>query len=145
MSKKYLYVIRGIPGSGKSTLAGIIANGSSEFADMQTSHIEADDYFINKDGDYVFDPKAIPEAHEQCRKRCAINMIRGTPVIIVSNTFTEEWQIEWYRKEALLRGYTIIELVCLSNFKSIHSVPDDTVARMRKRLGRDLYSRLITD
>jgi len=140
-----LFIIRGVPGSGKSTLANIVANGISEFADMETSHIEADDYFINKDGDYKFDPVLIPEAHNQCRERCRILMEKKRPNIIVSNTFTEEWQIEWYRKEALARGYTVIELVCLSKFESVHSVPEDTVVRMRKRLGRDLYSRLITD
>lgn len=143
---KSLYLIRGAPGSGKSTLAHNleILFSSDEYCFL-VSHIEADDYFINKDGEYEFDPRSVPEAHNQCHERCQILMEKGYNVIIVSNTFTEEWQLEWYRKEALLFGYTIIELVCLSNFKSVHAVPDDTVVRMRKRLGRDLYSRLMTE
>ena len=43
--EKILYIVRGIPGSGKSTFAKTLGG----------IHIEADQYFVDGDGNYNFD------------------------------------------------------------------------------------------
>ena len=55
-----LILLRGLPGSGKSTLANIILlqpnNNPQEV-------LSADDFFVDKNGDYIFDGTKIKEAH----------------------------------------------------------------------------------
>ena len=65
---KMLYIIRGIPGSGKSTLAKKIASVACE----------VDDFFVDPDGVYRFDPSLLKEAHSACQKKvCDRNAVRG--------------------------------------------------------------------
>ena len=75
---KMLYIIRGIPGSGKSTLAKKIASVVCE----------ADDFFVDPDGVYRFDPSLLKEAHSACQKKCVTAMQFEVDAIAVANTFT---------------------------------------------------------
>jgi len=52
-----LTLIRGLPGSGKSTLA----------RKLDAIHIEADQFFIQQNGVYLFNPKKLKAAHEWCQ------------------------------------------------------------------------------
>ena len=56
---KELFLLRGLPGSGKSTLAESIGG----------IWVEADQYFINKEGEYQFDASKLKEAHKYCHAR----------------------------------------------------------------------------
>jgi len=119
-----LIIIRGIPGSGKSTLA-------QHFLQLlpDAVHCEADHYFINKQGRYVYDAKKIKPAHEQCQRKMRDALQAGRSVI-VSNTTIKLWELT-----ALLdiaAGYHIEKYIihCCGEFTNTHNVPADVVANM---------------
>lgn len=127
-----LILLRGLPGSGKSTLGKIILEWpSTENPDV----ISADDYFLNEQGEYVFDPKKLKEAHFECQNRCAIKMRAKTRRIVVANTFTEEWEMDPYFEAAKMYNYRVHTLIVENRHgsKNVHEVPDENIIQMEKR------------
>jgi predicted kinase len=130
---KELYLIRGIPGSGKSTFAHHVWE--------DYAICEADKFFYDKDGNYNFDASKLREAHEWCRqevkKRMEENLITPQyyPEIVVSNTFTQEWEMEPYFKLAEQYGYKVFSFIIENRHggKNIHGVPDQKLEQMRNR------------
>ncbi len=53
-------------------------------------------YFRNMDGEYIFDPKHLPHAHQWCRDRVFTTLNSGDAVVIVSNTFSQMWELQPY-------------------------------------------------
>jgi len=130
--KKILYIIRGCPGSGKSTFAKELVGGADYLV------CEADKFFINKDtGAYEWDPSKIKDAHEWCRNNVEAYMKNDQfyPKFAVSNTFTQEWEMEPYFELAKKYGYTVFSVVVENRHGgvNIHNVPDVVVDKMKKR------------
>jgi len=125
---KDLFLVRGLPGSGKSTLAKIIANGT------QSSHYEADMYFM-QNGVYKFDPSRIKNAHAWCQDMVYMDMFKGAPRIVVSNTFTQEWEMQTYFDLAKEHGYQVFCIVVENRHGGVneHGVPDETLDKMQDR------------
>jgi predicted kinase len=133
--EKILYIVRGIPGSGKST-----------FAKKLVGHdflvCEADKYFVDKEtGEYKFDFTKIKEAHKFCQDLVETYM-KDSLVndqfyreIAVSNTFTQEWEMEHYMEFAKKYGYTVFTLVVENRHggKNIHNVPEEIIEKMKQR------------
>lgn len=130
---KELILLRGLPGSGKSTLANLITN---EF-----SVCEADKFFYDKEGNYNFDPTRLKAAHEWCRfhveTRMKDNQVNPQfyPTIVVSNTFTQEWEMKPYFDLAKEYGYRVHTLIVENRHgnKSVHNVPDASMGNMLNR------------
>jgi predicted kinase len=129
-----LFLVRGIPGSGKSTFARHIWN---EYAIC-----EADKYFLNKEtGEYNFDASKLKEAHEWCRAQVEMRMSdhqvnpQYYPEIVVSNTFTQEWEMQAYIDLAAKYGYQVVSLIVENRHgnPNVHNVPEETLEKMRKR------------
>jgi len=122
---KELYLLRGLPGSGKSTLAKSISD----------VHYEADMYFVNADGEYVFNPALLKDAHNWCQTMTRMAMEYNTPKVVVSNTFTQEWEMETYYKLAEDYGYVVFSLVVENRHGGIneHGVPEDKLLQMKNR------------
>jgi hypothetical protein len=57
------------------------------------------------------------------------------PEIAVSNTFTQEWEMEDYFKLAEKYEYKIVSLILENRHGSqnVHGVPDDKIEIMKKR------------
>jgi predicted kinase len=127
MAEKILYLIRGLPGSGKSTMAKKIMR-TSPTAD----HWEADQYFENANGEYRFDVTRLHSAHNWCQNQTYRSMKVGRTVI-VSNTFTTQSEMKPYFEMAAAFGYKVVVLTCKSQFKNVHDVPQEAMARMRNR------------
>jgi len=55
--------------------------------------------------------------------------------IIVSNTFTQEWEMKPYYELAKQYGYTVFSLVVENRHGGVneHGVPDETLEKMRNR------------
>ena len=128
-----LFLVRGLPGSGKSTFASHIWN---EYAIC-----EADKFFYDKEGNYNFDGSKIKQAHAWCKNEVEVRMKdhqinqQFYPEIVVSNTFTQEWEMEDYYKLAEKYGYKVISLIIENRHggKNVHGVPDDKLEIMRNR------------
>ena len=120
---KELILLRGLPGSGKSTLAKLICN----------QHVEADMFFM-EDGEYKFDPTKLKRAHEWCQNRVRVWMMSGYNVV-VSNTFTQEWEMEAYYKLAEQYGYRVHSIVVENRHEGVnqHGVPVDKLEQMKNR------------
>jgi predicted kinase len=126
---KTLYIVRGIPGSGKSTFAKSIGG----------IHIEADQFFM-ENGKYNFDITKIKLAHKYCQNQTEAWMkTDGTQVnndkIVVSNTFTQEWEMEPYFKLAEKYGYRTFSLIVENRHGGVneHDVPEDKLELMKNR------------
>jgi predicted kinase len=122
---KTLYIVRGIPGSGKSTLA----------RELGGIHFEADMFFVDENGDYKFDMDQIKQAHEWCRNSVKGAMRAGEKKVVVSNTFTQEWEMDPYldiAKEFEYRVFTIIVENRHGN-KNLHNVPEEIIEKMKNR------------
>lgn len=119
---KILTLIRGLPGSGKSTLA----------KKLRGEHFEAD-MFFQKDRQYKFDPALLREAHQWCQDQTEQAMLFGWREIVVSNTFTQRWEMEPYLKLAQEHGYTVQVIECKGKFENIHGVPAEKIEKMRQR------------
>jgi predicted kinase len=127
-----LILLRGLPGSGKSTFGSTILqlpnNNPQEV-------LSADDFFVNNEGEYIFDSTKLKEAHNFCQFRCSERMRQGIARIVVANTFTEEWEMEEYFKMAERYNYRVHTIIVENRHgnESIHGVPEDNFKKMKKR------------
>jgi predicted kinase len=134
MIPKILYIVRGVPGSGKSTFAKTLTN--------EYSICEADQYFVDREtGEYKFNFDELKNAHQWCRDEVEIRMkdnqvnYQFYPTIVVSNTFTQEWEMEPYFKLAEKYGYTVFSVIVENRHggKNEHGVPEEKVQVMKDR------------
>ena len=130
--EKNLYIVRGLPGSGKSTFARSIAKSYQIF--------EADQFFMKK-GEYNFDPTKLKEAHQDCKQRVANRMRENLfnsiffNNIVVSNTFTQDWEMKFYLSIARRYGYKVHTIIVENRHygTNIHGVPEDKLQVMEDR------------
>jgi predicted kinase len=128
-----LFLVRGLPGSGKTSFASAIWNDYAV--------CEADKFFYDKEGNYNFDPTKLKEAHAWCINEVESKMIEHQnnqqyyPEIAVSNTFTQEWEMENYFKLAQKYGYKVVSLIIENRHGSqnIHGVPEEKLQIMKNR------------
>lgn len=123
--EKELILVRGIPGSGKSTFAKALGG----------VHYEADMFFLDQQSNYVFDPSKIKDAHAWCQSHCLHLMKEGEPRIVISNTFTQEWEMKPYMDMASENGYTVFTIVVENRHGGVntHGVPEDKLQMMKDR------------
>ena len=128
---KNLYLLRGLPGSGKSTLAREIGD----------AFVEADMFFMS-DGEYKFDGSKIKDAHAWCKSTVREWMEINDNTwgiefanIAVSNTFTQEWEMEEYYKLAEEYGYKVFSMIVENRHGgvNIHECPEEKIEQMRNR------------
>ena len=135
--EKSLFLVRGVPwpGSGKSKFA-------KKLVDEDFLICEADKYFIDKEtGEYKFDVSKIKDAHKFCQDMVETYM-KDSLVndqfyreIVVSNTFTQEWEMERYYELAKQYGYKIFSIIVENRHGGInqHGVPEDKIEIMKTR------------
>ena len=124
---KTLILFRGLPGAGKTDLA-------NKLCDIVYA---ADDYFT-VDGEYKFNLNLLTEAHEACQNNVADAMNNSINIVGVANTFTTEKEMKPYEDLASFYNYRIYHIIVenrrgTSEECNIHSVPVETIQRMRNR------------
>ena len=135
-----LILIRGVPGAGKTTFMHDYLNYDG------SSWISADDYMVDKDGNYEYDPSRVGICHLLCQ-RDALQVFTGMEdgsytdghwIVIVANTFCTEWEmrpyIDMHREYG--NGGKIHTIIVENRHgsKSIHDVPDDKIEMMKTKL-----------
>jgi predicted kinase len=127
---KNLYLLRGLPGSGKSTLAKQLGG----------SHFETDKYFIGENGEYNFDGSKLKEAHQWCQDSVVNAMVLNHTTgehetIVISNTFTQEWEMKPYMDIAKEWGYRVFTIIVENRHGGVnqHGVPDEKLQQMKDR------------
>jgi hypothetical protein len=62
-------------------------------------------------------------------------MVLEYPKIVVSNTFTLEWEMKPYFELAKVYGYKVFTIIVENrhNGKNVHEVPEDKIQMMKDR------------
>jgi hypothetical protein len=92
-------------------------------------------------GEYKFNQRDLPKAHNWCKFRVETFMQDNQANeefyqdIVVSNTFTQEWEMKEYFELAEKYGYRVFTLIVENRHgsKSVHDVPDATIGNMLHR------------
>ena len=133
---KHLILVRGVPGSGKTTVTGLfdriplLPNADGDYM------IAADDFMIDDDGNYEYNPKRLAECHKKCQdavKHALMNYM----IVVVHNTFCAEWELLRYYEIAEEVGNCRVHSIIVENrhdSESTHDVPDDTIKMMKTKL-----------
>lgn len=126
MGKIKLVILRGLPGSGKSFEATrMIKEGEV------IRHYEADMFFVDEDGEYMFDPAQIKDAHAWCQRSVEQALLAGESVV-VSNTFVRRWEMEFYLQLTSRLNVECVIRTCTGDWGNVHGVPESVVDRMRE-------------
>jgi hypothetical protein len=93
-----------------------------------------------EDGVYKWDPTMIKNAHNYCQGQTQAWMKTDsdqidTSKIVVSNTFTQEWEMQPYFDMAKEYGYKVFTIIVENRHGGInqHGVPDEVLTKMRER------------
>jgi hypothetical protein len=94
------------------------------------------------DGEYKFDPTKLKKAHEWCQGEVELAMIHNHVTygldgsdIVVSNTFTQEWEMEKYYQLANQYDYRVFSIIVENRHGGVneHGVPEDKLQIMKDR------------
>ena len=134
-----LYIMRGCPGSGKSTLA-------TELKGRNGRVFSTDDFFVQSDGEYVFDPKKVATYHQRNQERARKAISEGVSPVVIDNTNTTYWEMRPYVETGLRHGYRIEFVEPSTPWKydtselsrrNSHGVNEETIKRMLKRFQKN--------
>ena len=96
--QKILYLMRGLSGSGKSTLAKELG---------QNGLVLSTDSYFTINGQYMFDPEKLPEAHQWTQQKAIEAMKKGISPLVIDNTNVQAWEMKEYTQQGLKYGYKI--------------------------------------
>ena len=71
-------------------------------------------------------------AHAICQEQAHKALYYGRDVV-VSNTFTQQWEMQQYLDMARKHGVQVEIITATGDYGSVHNVPDDVIAAMRER------------
>jgi predicted kinase len=121
-----LTLICGPSGSGKTTLAKKMVKEG--LADV---YFEAD-MWMNRDGEYCFEPKRLGFCHEMCRDQTRA-FLRGNKNVIISNTTLTKREALPYIEMAREEGANIEIIHLDQKYQNVHGVSPEKVELMKKK------------
>lgn len=124
---KTLYLICGPSGSGKTTFANKLKKEKNI-----VNHFEADQWMIDKDSNYSFDPNRLNYCHTQCKNSTEECMKRGEDVIVSNTTLTLK-EAKPYIDLSKKYGYNVEIHHMTGEFQNEHGVTDWKVEHMKEK------------
>jgi hypothetical protein len=153
IADRMVIILRGPPGSGKSTVGrmfyknfGAVICTADDFwtSPIDESNDVEDGYVLSENEygvpvKYKFDVTRIREAHSYCMSVFLEEISKDSPMIVVSNTFTEVWEFINYLNAAVSHGYTVRVISFVPQYvqdikdlvkRNIHKVSESVVIKM---------------
>ncbi|CAI2382942.1 unnamed protein product [Moneuplotes crassus] len=134
-SFNFCYIMRGVPGSGKSTVAHKLCGENGVIH-------STDNYFVNEEGVYEFDPSKIKEYHGQNYKDFKKSIDDKVETVVVDNTNVQEFEYKKYVEYATENGYVVSYVTLpfpdpeVAAERNSHGVPLEAIQRMMKKWRR---------
>ena len=122
-----LILITGPAGAGKSTKAQqLMSDRTIRY------NFEADQWMVDQEGNYCFDPKRLHYCHKQCQ--CYTEAVmRLKQDVIVSNTSLTKKEAKPYIELAKKYDYRIEIIHLTTQFDNLHGVPPEKIKQMHKK------------
>ena len=91
--------------------------------------------FFITNGEYKFDVSKLKEAHSWCQSMVGSWMSDSEELIVISNTFTQEWEMTPYYEWAKDFNYQVHSIIVENKHNGIneHNVPEETLTKMKNR------------
>lgn len=137
-------ILRGLPGSGKSHYARQLVDANVARDKFHNIIVSADNYFVDFDGSYKFNPTELGDAHDACYRQFASYVPRAQfDLIVVDNTNTQAYEIAPYYVVANYYGadVRVAEVVCdpeIAFSRQTHNVPRHVWSRMAENMKNPL-------
>lgn len=127
-SKPTVWIMQGVSGAGKSS--SIPANAKV---------VSADHYFVDKDGNYKFDPSQLGHAHAECLRLYVEALLQSISFVVVDNTNTTVAEVAPYYALANAYGYDAVIVhidtaPLVAAERNTHGVPVAGVEAQHKRI-----------
>ncbi len=112
-NKRTLIIMRGLPGSGKTSLINHYIS-KNKLKQKNYSICSADDFFLEDDGKYKFNPRELPKAHSACLTDFIFSLQTNIQYIFLNNPNAQSWEYENYVYLAENKGYVVkvVEIEC---------------------------------
>lgn len=127
-----LILVRGLPGSGKTTFA-MKKKYLLRDAGENVVTIAADDFMVDSQGAYRYNPSRLRECHSACFRFTELMLVDGFTVI-VHNTFTRvQAEMQNYINLANRLEIPLEVIRMTTQYRSVHNVPADVMKTMKDR------------
>ncbi|MDD3190894.1 MAG: hypothetical protein PHI66_04375 [Candidatus Pacebacteria bacterium] len=139
MKKKIIYIIRGVSGSGKTSLGENLVE-TAILAGKTASQFEADQFFTDSAGNYLFNRDELQKAHDDCFDRFCEAIGSEVEVVVLTNTSTKESEFQRYQEYAEKNGYIVFVSVVEHRHKKgdSHNISQEVKERQEENLRANL-------
>lgn len=127
-----LIILRGVSGSGKSTLATRLQAWYRSQYSEELAVIEIDQFFINADGQYIYEPERMGDAIDDCYRRLTDALTRRGRAVL-ANTHTRSVEVEAGVEIANRLSIPSAIVHVQGEFENIHGVPAERLEQQRER------------
>lgn len=89
--------------------------------------------FFMRDEEYILYPVKLGAPHQWYQEQVRQTMVNGITSIAVSNTFTQEWEMEPYIDMAAMHGHRVFSLIVENRHggQNVHNVPASSIEKIR--------------